>query len=653
VDAEAAINPVYCWGTEEYRARCDSMFVPIEKFLEVREVEFRIPPEITSWRPPVGVLCERGVELVSDISNWFDREPLIQIAREGIDLMADIPPGARPREGVSLWRAKDAEEERYMREEIIGKGMRAGHMRIARKKEESIVNIFPTFLLCKRPGKYRDVINFKTKVDLRKWGREDISFNDATPLTKRPSITPGRLQNVFHMLEWMVRAGVEKSRIRVAKLDIAEAYKHVRIKERVQRQQCFQVGSKIYISLRMQFGTAASASIWCRLINMIDNAFHKLGLGTVSYFDDIILVSISPGAAVRGLRLIRAILRCVGLKVNEDKSDIHGDRHCEFLGIEIDLDRWCARVMEKSVSKIRARCHELAVMCQRSGLEEAYTADIDEERMEEESEELEDAAAFIGDETSETGGAGSVRLLAQKIAGGLNFASSVIKCLKPVRSHFHWLARTGRVRSRKATEHYLRLVLVLLETHNWTAIVHLPYEKEGQHDTGLATDSSDNSMGAVGVDREGNVYYITEKWDEIGDGLRAMHINDKELLSHMIGVQLLRRKVAGGYVVVETLIDNTAAQSWVNKLFAKLDEQGNEAQERRLQMLVDYAEYQQNSGIVVATHYIPSELNVIPDALSRMDTHQHVFDAFVQQVFARGKACTRVRVPPGWRIAKA
>ena len=99
--------------------------------------------------------------------------------------------------------------------------------------------------------------------------------------------------------------------------------------------------------------------------------------------------------------------------------------------------------------------------------------------------------------------------------------------------------------------------------------------------------------------------------------------------------------VGAEYVAVDILIDNKSAESWINKLFARLDDERAEAQRARLEVLMQYAMYQQNKGIVVSTCYIKSELNVIPDALSRYETHMHVMDAYVKQVLGRGRTCTR------------
>ena len=647
-------NPVYCWNTEEYKSKFNEAFKTPEEFLRVSVESFEVPLAIASIRPPVGVLHADGVRYISSITGWFDGKQLEEIAREGIDLMADLPQGARPPPGVSLWRGNE-EETRYMKEVIIGKGVCAGHMREATKEEEKLANLHPTFLLFKRAGKYRDVINFKARLMVAAWGRRGISFNESTPLDRRPSISPGRWKNVFHMLEYLVRCGVPKNQIRLAKLDIAEAYKHIRIMKGVQLQQCFKVLGRTYISLRMQFGTAASASIWCRLMNMVDQAFHYFGLGTVSYFDDILVVMVSAAQACSALRLIRAILRCLGLKVNEEKSDKHGVTACEFLGVEIDLGRWAAKVMDKTVDKIVMRGRELMELLTRQIEKKGSKELVDEaggkEHAPEESEDEVVAAelAFKDDMEVTTTSGDSVKKLAQKIAGGLNFAAGVIRCIKPIRSHFHWVASVGRIYDDVATMHYIRLTEALLKSHNWMKIIHKPYEYARMHDTKLASDSSDYAFGAIAEDADGNGYYIQERWDEIGEGYKDLHINEKELISHIMGVQLLGNVVAKEYVIMRSLIDNKSAESWVQKLFAKVTKKGGKVvQKRRLELLLNYALWQQNRGVIVEATYIKSELNIIPDAFSRWDTHQYIALNWIQEYKRRGKRCTRVRVEKGW-----
>ncbi len=104
-------NPVYAWSTEEYNARSKCLLEGPEKYMSVREDEkFEIPRNIREWGPQGGQLSMRGVQKVRAITRWFDGEHIETIAREGIDLMADLPWGARPQAEVNMWRPKDDEE---------------------------------------------------------------------------------------------------------------------------------------------------------------------------------------------------------------------------------------------------------------------------------------------------------------------------------------------------------------------------------------------------------------------------------------------------------------------------------------------------------------------------------------------------------------
>ena len=328
---------MYRWQTEEYSKRVDEFHQKPEEYMECYK-NHATPTEIKNHVPRIGVLSEKGMRILGNMTGWFDTEAICEIARDGIDLGCTLPDGARPPEEVPLWKGGVAEEE-YMMESVVKRGIIAGHLREARKGEEKRAILHPVFLQLKKmgpPNKYRDIINFKKRLSLSKWGSKDISFNESTPLELRPSVSPGSIKDAIRMLEYATKVrGIPRESMRGAKLDLAEAYKHVRIKKGLEHQQGFKIKGKIYLSLRMQFGTAASASIWCRVMNAVDAAFKKMGLGTVSYFDDILLICCSPELSETAMETVRDILVCAGMKLNEQKSDKIGKRVIEFVGMKI------------------------------------------------------------------------------------------------------------------------------------------------------------------------------------------------------------------------------------------------------------------------------------------------------------------------------
>ena len=115
-------------------------------------------------------------------------------------------------------------------------------------------------------------------------------------------------------------------------------------------------------------------------------------------------------------------------------------------------------------------------------------------------------------------------------------------------------------------------------------------------------------------------------------------------------IYLLLPQVGDGYRVIPTLADNTATVAWVNKLFARMASATTTppAQALRSAWLGGYAVHQHCHGVYVTATYIRSADNVLPDALSRPLTHQHVFDAYIAQLLAAGKKVTRVRVSGSW-----
>jgi hypothetical protein len=640
-------NPVYRWTTEEYRSFVKEFLLedPAD-YMSVGD-DVHAPPLVTEYRAKdVGSLDAEGVRRLAEWTGWPDGQAIEEMARDGIDLMCQLPDGARPRQGVALCRYEGEEQRKFIKE-FVKNGMTKRHLRKAIKGEK--VTVHPFFLVPKsKPGQWRDIINFKYPLDLSRWGIENKSFNEATPLEYRPSVTPGSILEVFRILEYArVKMGINTKEIRIGNLDVSEAYKHISIAEGVRKQQGFDIDGQKYVSIRMQFGTAASASIWCRVMNLVLAACRRAKIGSVAYFDDMIVISVSKRQSARAMVAVRQILRCMGLKLNEDKSDSHGRREAQFVGVEIDLDRWQARILEKTIKKIKARIEELRILIagQNTVKEDEEVEDLEIQ----EKEEREAEQRFNTEAAEEPSGEGSVAKVAQKLAGGLNFVSGIALALKPVRAHIYWVARCRTVRNVALTRHYLDMIEAMVETHNWMDIRYLPYEEERQHNMRLGSDSSDGWVGGVGYDDAGNLVYIQEKWEDIGDGMSGLHINDKELLGHIMTTQMIGGVVGKEYYALPTVVDNTATESWVNKLFAKVKDCGADGFDRRQKWIRDYACWQQARQKRVTAKYIHTSVNVLPDALSRPETHQHVFDVHVQILSREGKECRRIRVPRGWR----
>jgi hypothetical protein len=151
---------VYRWTTEEYRSFVKEFLLEDPAMYMSVSNDLRAPPSIAEHRArEIGALDAEGVKRLAEWTGWPDGEALEDIARYGIDLMCDIPDGAKPREGVALCRY-EGEEERQFIKEFIRRGIDKQHLRKAFAGED--VTLHPFFLVPKsKPGQWRDIINFK------------------------------------------------------------------------------------------------------------------------------------------------------------------------------------------------------------------------------------------------------------------------------------------------------------------------------------------------------------------------------------------------------------------------------------------------------------------------------------------------------------
>ncbi len=91
----------------------------------------------------------------------------------------------------------------------------------------------------------------------------------------------------------------------------------------------------------------------------------------------------------------------------------------------------------------------------------------------------------------------------------------------------------------------------------------------------LASDSSGEMFGAIVYDKSGNIYFIQEEWASLGiDAISHPrlydNIHDKVMIAHIAMIGFILPLVGGCCSQISTKIDNTSAQSWINKLYAPI-----------------------------------------------------------------------------------
>ena len=92
---------MYRWQTEEYSKRVDEFHQKPEEYMECYK-NHATPMNIKNHIPRSGVLSEKGMRILGNMTGWFDTEAICEIARDGIDLGCTLPDG--PRGGTSMER---------------------------------------------------------------------------------------------------------------------------------------------------------------------------------------------------------------------------------------------------------------------------------------------------------------------------------------------------------------------------------------------------------------------------------------------------------------------------------------------------------------------------------------------------------------------
>jgi hypothetical protein len=579
------------------------------------DTPFSFPSFLKNTTARIGSFIASSILQLGEMIAWPDTIHLHNIALHGADLEPDFPYGTSAVSKIPF--RGDAADKQYMINKIILPGIPKGHFRKAKHSELPRVTVHPSFCIIKNPRdppseyKRRDITNFAALLDLSSTGRPNASFNSSTPLHRRASISPGNVGEICRKLQYLLRvAKIRQRNIRLGKLDLSEAYKHIRLHPSNHLKAGMKVNGITYLNLVLPFGCAASASIYVRFMNLIQAFASHHGIITVTYIDDILVIAVSPGQAHSAILFIRKLLRFCGVKVNETKSMHHGATCVDFIGVTIDTLEWSIQIQKHTQQKVTNICHLL-----RTG---AYTKSLPEHL--------------------------------EELCGCLTFMAVVIPVLSPARAYLYYAKAQGHTYINPKARRYLLLIEDLVTSHNKAPIASWDIDIAFQHDMQLGSDASSTHLGALAFAEDGTCFYFTAAWDDLPQFPADLHINDKEYLAHVLMVHILLPLAGPGYTVVPSVIDNKAAEAWVNKSYARYQKGDSHASSaRRNEWVLQFAHYRSRHHILDRTRWIPTYENKLPDALTRPRTKHHVFTNYI---LSQGITAIEVTIPVGWTPAR-
>ena len=272
--------------------------------------------------PPVGV----GGRLQSFLSAWRTLTSdayVLSIVRDGfsIALAGPLPGGAIRRRTPPT----GAPTHQLLATEIAALLKKGA---IERVRDHSHLCLSPVFIIPKRSGNFRMILNLKRINTFI----PSASFRMETLSTILPLLRPNDL---------------------AVSLDLRDAYLHVPIHPSSRDLLGFSVNGKTYRYRAMPFGLKPAPRVFSRLVSEVAAYLRGRGLRLFCYLDDWLLVAGSEQLLAAQVLILVQTVQALGFIINWDKSELSPTHTPIFLGAEIDLQNQLARPSPDRIQKIR------------------------------------------------------------------------------------------------------------------------------------------------------------------------------------------------------------------------------------------------------------------------------------------------------------
>ena len=205
---------------------------------------------------------------------------------------------------------------------------------IERVKDHPRLCLSPVFVVPKRSGKFRMILNLKA---INRYIRP-VHFRMETLATILPMLRPG---------DWAVS------------IDLSDAYHHVPIARPSQRLLGFAFAGRVYRYRALPFGLSPAPRIFTRLVSAVAAYFREQGIRLFCFLDDWLIVADSPQRLIAHRDITISVVQRLGFLINWEKSALEPTQRPVFLGAEIDLPGLRARPTPERVGTILAAARSL------------------------------------------------------------------------------------------------------------------------------------------------------------------------------------------------------------------------------------------------------------------------------------------------------
>ena len=136
------------------------------------------------------------------------------------------------------------------------------------------------------------------------------------------------------------------------KLDLKDAYLHVRLALEVVKYFGFALGERVFAFLVLPFGLSPAPWLFTRVLKPVKKALRRLGVWITSFLDDFLIVAKSQRECLEHARIAIGLLQRLGFRINWGKSVLVPRQRLEYLGVVLDLENLTFSLPQEKVDRV-------------------------------------------------------------------------------------------------------------------------------------------------------------------------------------------------------------------------------------------------------------------------------------------------------------
>ena len=145
----------------------------------------------------------------------------------------------------------------------------------------------------------------------------------------------------------------------MATIDLKDSYFLVPIHRNYKKFLRFEFENQTYEFNVLPFGLSTAPYVFTKLLKPVMQKLRSLGLISVIYLDDILMIEKSKTDCAKNVEVTRETLESLGLVINPDKSQLTPAQQCKFLGFVLDSDDFSIHLPSEKRDKTQKAIHAL------------------------------------------------------------------------------------------------------------------------------------------------------------------------------------------------------------------------------------------------------------------------------------------------------